>query len=71
MGVHTRAVIAALLLGAPAMGCAAWQIVTSESGKRVEVEDIRPAYAALTVIERSLARYQQERDRLMGKLVAK
>jgi inorganic pyrophosphatase len=40
-------------------------------GKRVEVEDIRPAYAALTVIERSLARYQQERDRLMGKLIAK
>ena len=40
-------------------------------GKRVDVEDIRPAYAALTVIERSLARYQQERDRLMGKATAK
>ncbi len=40
-------------------------------GKRVEVEDIRPAYAALTVIERSLARYQQERDRLMAKAIAK
>ena len=40
-------------------------------GKRVEVEDIRPAYAALTVIERSLARYQQERERLMSKAAAK
>ena len=40
-------------------------------GKRVEVEDIRPAYAALTVIERSLARYQQERDRLIAKAAAK
>jgi len=36
-------------------------------GKRVEVEDIRPAYAAITVIERALARYQQERERLLSK----
>jgi inorganic pyrophosphatase len=36
-------------------------------GKRVEVEDIRPAYAAVTVIERSLARYQQEREKLIAK----
>jgi inorganic pyrophosphatase len=36
-------------------------------GKRVEVEDIRPAYAAVTVIERALARYQQEREKLVGK----
>ena len=35
-------------------------------GKRVDVEDIRPAYAAVTVIERSLDRYQRERDRLLG-----
>src|SRR5207249_1251828 len=40
-------------------------------GKKVEVEDIRPAYAAVTVIERALARYQQERDRLTGKVTAK
>src|ERR1700753_4468818 len=40
-------------------------------GKRGEGEDNRPAYAPLTVIERSLARYQQERDRLMNKAVAK
>jgi inorganic pyrophosphatase len=33
-------------------------------GKQVQVEDIRPAYAAITVIEKSLARYQKERDRL-------
>ncbi len=37
-------------------------------GKKVEVEDIRPAYAALTVIERALARYQQERDKLLTKV---
>jgi inorganic pyrophosphatase len=36
-------------------------------GKRVEVEDIRPAYAAVTVIERALARYQQEREKLLSK----
>jgi inorganic pyrophosphatase len=36
-------------------------------GKRVEVEDIRPAYAAVTVIERALARYQQERPKLLAK----
>ena len=36
-------------------------------GKRVEVEDIRPAYAAVTVIERALARYQQERKKLIAK----
>ena len=40
-------------------------------GKKVEVEDIRPAYAAVTVIERALARYQQERDWLTGKLAVK
>src|ERR1700740_296564 len=37
-------------------------------GKRVGVEDIRPGSAALTVIERSLARYQQEREKLLPKL---
>jgi inorganic pyrophosphatase len=37
-------------------------------GKKVEVEDIRPAYAALTVIERALARYQQEREKLLNKV---
>jgi len=36
-------------------------------GKRVEVEDIKPAYAAVAVIERSLARYRQEREKLMSK----
>jgi inorganic pyrophosphatase len=35
-------------------------------GKRVEVEDIRPAYAAVTVIERALARYKQEREKLIA-----
>jgi inorganic pyrophosphatase len=38
-------------------------------GKRVEVEDIFPAYAAVSVIERALARYQAEREKLMGKVV--
>ena len=37
-------------------------------GKLVEVEDIRPAYAAATVIERALARYQQEREKLLAKI---
>jgi inorganic pyrophosphatase len=37
-------------------------------GKKVEVEDIRPAYAALTVIERALVRYQQERGKLLTKV---
>jgi inorganic pyrophosphatase len=36
-------------------------------GKKVEVEEIRPAYAALTVIERSLARYKAEREQLLAK----
>jgi inorganic pyrophosphatase len=34
-------------------------------GKQVQVEEIRPAYAALAVIEKSLANYQQHRERLM------
>lgn len=33
-------------------------------GKQVQVEDIRPAYAAANVIEKALARYQKERERL-------
>lgn len=36
-------------------------------GKQVQVEEIRPAYAALAVIEKSLANYQQHRERLMNK----
>src|SRR6202521_1262553 len=36
-------------------------------GKRVQVEDVRPAYAAIKVIENSLARYKQERDKLRAK----
>lgn len=35
-------------------------------GKQVQVEDIKPAYAALVVIERALARYQQLRDKLIA-----
>src|SRR6266446_10447757 len=33
-------------------------------GKQVQVEDIRPAYAADKVIEKALARYKKERDKL-------
>src|SRR5207247_8626735 len=33
-------------------------------GKQVQVEDIRPAYAAMNVIEKALARYEKERERL-------
>jgi inorganic pyrophosphatase len=33
-------------------------------GKQVQVEDIRPAYAALNIIEKSLARYAALRDEL-------
>ena len=36
-------------------------------GKKVEVEDIRPAYTAIKVIEKSLLRYQQERERLRSR----
>ena len=36
-------------------------------GKQVQVEDIRPSYAAVTVIERALARYKKEREKLLGK----
>ncbi|HUI76146.1 MAG TPA: inorganic diphosphatase [Candidatus Acidoferrum sp.] len=36
-------------------------------GKQVQVEEIRPAYAALTVIEKSLARYQEQRVELLKK----
>ena len=35
-------------------------------GKQVQVEDIRPAYAAITVIEKALARYKKERQRLLA-----
>lgn len=34
-------------------------------GKQVQVDDIRPAYAAVNVIEKSLARYQENREKLM------
>jgi len=34
-------------------------------GKQVQVEEIRPAYAALTIIEQSLARYQKHREELI------
>jgi len=33
-------------------------------GKQVQVEDIRPAYAAANVIEKALARYKKEREHL-------
>ena len=33
-------------------------------GKQVQVEDIRPAYAALNIIQKSLARYTALRDQL-------
>src|SRR5215467_701945 len=36
-------------------------------GKQVQVEDIRPAYAAVNVIEKALARYKQEREHLRAK----
>lgn len=34
-------------------------------GKQVQVEEIRPAYAAISVIEQSLTRYQKYRDELL------
>ena len=36
-------------------------------GKQVQVEDIRPAYAAVNVIEKALARYKKEREHLRAK----
>jgi len=33
-------------------------------GKQVQVEDIKPAYAASNVIEKALARYQAMRNEL-------
>jgi len=36
-------------------------------GKQVQVEEIRPAYAALTIIEKALARYQEKRDELRNR----
>jgi len=35
-------------------------------GKQVQVEEIRPAYAAISVIEQSLTRYQKHRDELLS-----
>jgi inorganic pyrophosphatase len=35
-------------------------------GKQVQVEEIRPAYAAISVIEQALARYQKHRDELVA-----
>jgi inorganic pyrophosphatase len=39
-------------------------------GKRVDVEDIRPAYAAVTVIEKALDRYRKQREELIAGLSA-
>jgi inorganic pyrophosphatase len=36
-------------------------------GKRVQVDDILPSYAAVRVIEKSLARYQDQRESLRAK----
>src|ERR1700756_1793494 len=36
-------------------------------GKQVQVDDIRPAYAAAKVIEKSLARYQEQKAALRAK----
>jgi inorganic pyrophosphatase len=33
-------------------------------GKQVQVEDIKPAYAAINVIEKALARYKAMREQL-------
>lgn len=33
-------------------------------GKQVQVEEIRPAYAAMKAIEKALARYQELKDNL-------
>jgi len=35
-------------------------------GKQVQVEEIRPAYAAIGIIEQSLARYQKHREELLS-----
>jgi inorganic pyrophosphatase len=35
-------------------------------GKQVQVEEILPAFAALSVIEKSLARYQQHKEELIS-----
>lgn len=35
-------------------------------GKQVQVEEIRPAYAALKIIEESLERYQEHKDELIA-----
>src|SRR5208337_4679557 len=35
-------------------------------GKKVEVDEIRPAYAALAAIEKALRRYQQLKEKLMN-----
>src|SRR6201987_2833066 len=35
-------------------------------GKQVQVEEIRPAYAAISIIEESLARYQRHREELQA-----
>jgi len=36
-------------------------------GKQVQVEDIRPAYAAVKVIEKALERYHSQRDKLRSR----
>jgi len=36
-------------------------------GKEVRVDDIRPAYAAVKVIENALARYRDQREVLRAK----
>jgi len=35
-------------------------------GKQVQVEEIRPAYAAISVIEQALTRYQKHREELLS-----
>jgi inorganic pyrophosphatase len=36
-------------------------------GKQVQVDDIRPAYAAVKVIEKALAQYKEKRESLRAK----
>ena len=57
--------------GVDDLGALREDVAPGEYTVKVEVEDIRPAYAAVTVIERALARYQQEREKLVAKLTAR
>ncbi len=68
--VQPLALIKARAIGLMTMidsGASDDKVIAVATNDPVQVEDIRPAYAAVKVIENALARYKRERDKLRSK----